>query len=159
VIIAISGLTIEQGIRGLLRRRGSAGAGKDEAAKRLVDEHRFVPLAFADPLKRFLADTFDWEEDRLWGPSENRAKEDPRYQVPLLFGLPDEVAKARPQYLTARHALQTLGDGWGREMCCYNTWVLYAMRIAEKLKTGQYYYSRNRGLIREEPSFGLPFKY
>lgn len=147
MIIAISGLTIEQGIRGLLRRRGNAGAGKDEAAKRLVDKHRFVPLAFADPLKRFLADTFDWEEDRLWGPSENRAQEDPRYPVPLLFGLPDEVAKARPQYLTARHALQTLGDGWGREMCCYNTWVSYAMRIAEKLKTGQYYYSRAKGLV------------
>jgi hypothetical protein len=79
VIIAFAGLTVEQGIRGLLRRRGNAGAGKDESAKQLVQKHGFVPLAFADPLKRFLADTFDWDEDRLWGPSENRAKEDTRY--------------------------------------------------------------------------------
>jgi hypothetical protein len=146
VIIAISGLTIEQGIKGLLRRRGSAGAGKDEAAKRLVSEHRFVPLAFADPLKRFLADTFDWDEDRLWGPSENRAKEDRRYQVPFLF----DGDSARPQFLNARHALQSLGDSFGREMCCYDTWVLYAMRVAKEISTGNYRYSRTEGLILEE---------
>lgn len=148
MIIAISGLTIEQGIRGLLRRRGSAGAGKDEAAKQLVLKHNFVPLAFADPLKRFLADTFDWKEDRLWGPSENRAKEDQRYQVPLLFGLSDADKKARPGYLTARHALTTLGNDWGREMCCYGTWVLYAMRIAKRIESGEYNYDRVKGLLR-----------
>lgn len=148
MIIAISGLTIEQGIRGLLRRRGSAGAGKDEAAKQLVSKHNFVPLAFADPLKRFLADTFDWEEDRLWGPSENRAKEDPRYQVPFRFGLSDAEKKAWPNFLTARHSLQTLGNDWGREMCCYNTWVLYAMRVAKKIESGEYHYDRFKGLLR-----------
>lgn len=149
MIIAISGLTIEQGIRGLLRRRGNAGAGKDEAAKRLVVRHNFVPLAFADPLKRFLADTFDWEENRLWGPSENRAKEDTRYLVPFLFGPTDDVPRDRSKYLTARHCLTTLGNDWGREMCCYNTWVLYAMRVANQIKTGNYRYSRTEGLIRE----------
>ena len=153
MIIAISGLTIEQGIRGLLRRRGSAGAGKDEAASRLVSKHRFVPLAFADPLKRFLADTFDWEEDRLWGPSGNRALEDPRYRVSHLFCRFQDEIKSYPQHLTARHALITLGNDWGREMCCYDTWVLYAMRIANKISTGQYHYSRTKGLILEENIF------
>jgi len=152
VIIAISGLTIEQGIRGLLRRRGNAGAGKDEAAKQLVLKHNFVPLAFADPMKRFLADIFDWDEDRLWGPSENRAKDDPRYQVPL-FGLSDE--EARPKFLNARYALQTLGHEFGREMCCYDTWVLYAMRIAKKIESGGYYYDRVKGFLQQGQS-GCP---
>jgi hypothetical protein len=152
VIIAISGLTVEQGIRGLLRRRGSAGAGKDEAAKQLVKYHNFVPLAFADPLKRFLADTFDWDEDRLWGPSENRAKEDPRYRLSLPFGLTHEEMKARTEYLTARHALQSLGDGWGRNQCCELTWVLYAMRVAKKIGGGEYHYDPIRGLIK----YGTP---
>lgn len=151
MIIAISGLTIEQGIRGLLRRRGNAGAGKDEAAKQLVTKHGFVPLAFADPLKRFLADTFDWDEDRLWGPSENRAKEDPRYRVPSL-PLSYSEQKARPRYLTARHCLTTLGNDWGREMCCYNTWVDYAMRVAKKIESGDYHYDRVRGILR----YGTP---
>lgn len=163
MIIAISGLTIEQGIRGLLRRRGSAGAGKDEAAKQLVSEHGFVPLAFADPLKRFLADTFDWDEDRLWGPSEDRTKEDPRYRVPISIGLSDADRKARPQFLNARHALQSLGNDWGREMCCLNTWVSYAMRVAKKIESGAYYYDRVKGLLRyDDPRcpalFGEPLR-
>jgi hypothetical protein len=148
VIIAISGLTIEQGIRGLLRRRGNAGAGKDEAAKQLVLKHNFVPLAFADPMKRFLADIFDWDEDRLWGPSENRTREDPRYRVPRLFGLSDAEEKTRPQFLNARYALQSIGNEWGREMCYYDTWVLYAMRIARKIEDG-YYYDRVKGVLQQ----------
>jgi hypothetical protein len=152
VIIAIAGLTVEQGIRGFLRRRrGNAGAGKDEAAKQLVQKHGFVPLAFADPLKRFLADTFDWNEDRLWGPSENRAKEDPRYRRDYgPFAGPSNAHM--PQYLTARHALQSLGDGWGRNECCINTWVLYAMRIAKTIESGDYHYDRVKGLLK----YGTP---
>jgi hypothetical protein len=155
MIIAISGLTIEQGIRGLLRRRGSAGAGKDEAAKRLVAKHSFVSLAFADSLKRFLADIFDWDEDRLWGPSENRAKEDQRYPVPLVFGLLESEEKSRPNYLTARHALQQLGDSFGRNACCLDTWVAYAMRVAKKIESGDYYYDGVNGLQHYGDPAGL----
>jgi hypothetical protein len=151
VIIAIAGLTVEQGIRGLFRRRGNAGAGKDEAAKQLVKYHNFVPLAFADPLKRFLSDTFDWDESRLWGPSENRAKEDQRYLRNYgPFGVPR--TDNMPQYLTARHALQSLGDGWGRNECCLDTWVLYAMRIAKLIESGDYHYDRIQGLRK----YGTP---
>jgi hypothetical protein len=148
VIIAISGLTIEQGIRGLLRRRGSAGAGKDEAAKQLMQKHGFVPLAFADPLKRFLSDVFDWSEDQLWGPSENRAKEDPRY--PRSYHGMDIVKDDKtPKYLTIRHALQQLGDSFGRNECYINTWVDYAMRVSKKIESGSHHYDRAKGLLQE----------
>ena len=142
MIIAISGLTVEQGIRSLLRRRrGNAGAGKDEAAKQLVQYHNFVPLAFSDPLKRFLADTFDWTEEQLWGPSENRAKEDPRY-------VRTHLEPSTPRFLTPRHALQQLGDSFGRNQCCTNTWVTYAMRVSKKIESGDYHYDRVKGLLK-----------
>jgi hypothetical protein len=147
MIIAISGLTSEQRVKGLLQRRGSAGAGKDEVAKQLVTKHNFVPLAFADPLKRFLADTFDWSVDQLWGPSENRAKEDLRYLRNGL-GHPGPSNTTLPIGLTPRHALQQLGDSFGRNECCLNTWVLYAMRIAKRIESGEYHYDRIKGILR-----------
>jgi hypothetical protein len=36
------------------------------------------------------------------------------------------------EYLTPRHALQTLGTEWGRN-CYTNTWVDYALRVAKRL--------------------------
>ena len=151
MIIAISGLTIEQGWRGWLRRRhGNAGAGKDEAAKQLILSHNYTPLAFADPLKRILKDVFDWSDDQLWGPSENRNKEDPRYPRTVFEGNPlvHSEKDPAPVGLTIRHALQTLGDGWGRNECYLNVWVDYAMRVAKKLGTGEYGYDRITGLYK-----------
>lgn len=162
MIIAISGLTIEEkrhlrldaGWKNILtRRRGSAGAGKDEAAKQLVAKHNFVPVAFADPMKRFAAELFDWDQDRLWGPSENRAKEDQRY--PRTMG---PFGPRSDPYLTARHVLQSLGNDWGREMCTLDVWVLYAMRVAEQIGSGEYVYDQTLGLSDSRMVVGPPRK-
>jgi hypothetical protein len=59
---------------------GAAGVGKDTATHRLVDKHGFVQIALADPIKRFVYQTFDFSEKQLWGPSSLRDKPDSRYQ-------------------------------------------------------------------------------
>jgi hypothetical protein len=156
MLIAISGLTTESGWFTILsRKRGSAGAGKDVAANRLVTLHHFTPLSFADPLKRILKDVFDFSDDQLWGPSENRNKEDPRYPrsylgSPLMNEGPDGTLI--PACLTIRHALQSLGDFWGRNECYTNVWAEYAIRVVEKLATGKYSYDQKRGLYELETS-------
>lgn len=58
---------------------GVAGAGKDLGAERFIKEHGFVRVAFADPLKRYVQDMYDFTDDQLWGPSEMRNMPDKRY--------------------------------------------------------------------------------
>ena len=58
---------------------GQAGAGKDEVAQRFVQEHGFVQVALADPLKRLGYNAFDFTEQQLWGPSKHRNAVDSRY--------------------------------------------------------------------------------
>ena len=88
---------------------GPAGSGKDTVARMISD---LVPgtqaVAQADPLKRFCAEVFGWGPDRLWGPSERRAEED-------------------PDGLTARAALQLLGTEWGRALR-EDVWIDLALR-------------------------------
>jgi len=151
MLIAISGLTTEAGwFNGLSRKRGSAGAGKDEAARQLVQAHNYVPIAFADPLKRILKDVFDFTDDQLWGPSENRNKEDPRYPRTIFGGSPlVHSAEDHTQVcLTVRHALQTLGDGWGRNECYEPIWAEYAIRMTNRLATGKFGYDQKLGLYQ-----------
>ena len=148
MLIAISGLTTESGWFSLLsRKRGSAGAGKDEAAKQLVTKHGFVPLAFADPLKRICKDVFDFTDDQLWGPSENRNKEDPRYPQKFHDRLIVHSEKDRtPVCLTPRKALQSLGNEWGRDECYVNIWADYAIRVANKIASGEFGYDQKLGV-------------
>ncbi len=58
---------------------GSAGAGKDEAAKLLGSKLNGVRVSLADPIKRF-ALHFGFCEDQLWGPSRLRNEADPRFE-------------------------------------------------------------------------------
>jgi hypothetical protein len=58
---------------------GPAGAGKDLGAERFIKEHGFVRVAFADPLKRYAKDIYDFTDEQLWGPSEMRNLPDKRY--------------------------------------------------------------------------------
>jgi hypothetical protein len=148
MLIAISGLTTEAGwFNWLSRKRGSAGAGKDEAARQLVQAHNYVPIAFADPLKRILKDVFDFTDAQLWGPSENRNKEDPRYPMTYKGSKLTRSDKDLTQVcLTVRHALQTLGDGWGRNECYEPIWAEYAVRMTRKLATGKFGYDQKLGI-------------
>lgn len=63
----------------LILLAGNSGVGKDTTASFLVKNHGAVTLAFADPIKRFTMELFDFSEQQLWGPSEERNKIDPRF--------------------------------------------------------------------------------
>lgn len=111
---------------------GNAGSGKDTVADHLVRHHGFVKVALADPLKRICREVFDFSEEQLWGPSEERNKEDLRYGKPVRVLIDQDEYGTRTQYLTPRHALQQLGTEWGRA-CYENIWVDYALRMAGKI--------------------------
>jgi hypothetical protein len=122
---------------------GQAGSGKDTAADFFVKHAGFVKVAFADPMKRICQDVFDFTDEQLWGPSECRNAPDPRYIRNA--GFLDENGDPASEFLTPRFALQQLGSEWGRN-CYQDTWVRYALRVHEKLQTGEYYYDVKTGL-------------
>lgn len=134
MIIGITGLCIDPD-----GRRRIAGAGKDSVAKLLMDNYSFVSLAWADPMKRFCREVFEFSDDQLWGESEKRVLPDTRYLRPLTR------SSDGGEYLTPRFALQTLGNDWGRG--CYDRiWVDYAMRVIQRLQEGGYTYDPRDGL-------------
>jgi hypothetical protein len=123
---------------------GQAGAGKDTVGSILVRDHGFVSIAFADPMKRFCAQLFDWDEERLWGASERRNEPDPRYRSEVV-----------PEGLNARRALQLLGTEVGRN-CYPGVWVEYALRLAKELDgAAGVGYDRAKGVF---PSAAPPIK-
>lgn len=133
---------------------GLASSGKSAFADFLAQDHGFVVVGLADPLKRICREIFDFSEEQLWGPSEKRNEPDPRYprenvgvrlarevaaslvadNLPLPEAVRDWSAKDPTEYLTPRHALQSLGTDWGRN-CYSDVWVDYAVRTAKELLT------------------------
>lgn len=129
---------------------GLAGSGKDTVASILRRDFCVQPIAFADPIKRFCAKVFDWDEDRLWGPSENRSEPDPRYRREhrrLQAGSPDEYETFLDEGLTAREALQLLGTEWGRA-CYRDIWLEHGLSIARQLEDDPFKgYHRKLGIF------------
>ena len=121
------------------------GSGKNTAAdliKELVPGA--VDIAFADPMKEFCQEVFDFSDEQLWGRSEAREKPDKRYprnrgeHVWRPNGLCRNCGAAEGycglcvSHLTPREALQQLGTEWGR--ACYpEVWVEYGIRRAQQL--------------------------
>jgi energy-coupling factor transporter ATP-binding protein EcfA2 len=58
---------------------GGAGSGKDTLAAMLAGILNGTCIAQADPMKRFAATVFGFDENQLWGPSESRNAVDNRY--------------------------------------------------------------------------------
>ncbi len=58
---------------------GFSGAGKDECALQLVQNHRAVQTGLADPAKRHMADVYGFTEQQLFGPSKFRNAGDIRW--------------------------------------------------------------------------------
>ncbi|HEX9135893.1 MAG TPA: hypothetical protein VF905_02970, partial [Nitrospirota bacterium] len=108
-----------------------SGSGKTLTAGHVTRRHKFVEMAFADSIKRFLVQVYGWSEETLWGDSNLRNIPDPRYprdHGPFLDGRCTCCGGGQEQcFLTPRFALTSLGTGWGR-MCFADTWVVKTIR-------------------------------
>jgi hypothetical protein len=91
---------------------GAAGAGKNTVAERLCLEHKFVPLAFADPLYAAVS--------AITGLTVEELQDRSRKEQPL--GWLDS---------SPRRLLQTLGTDWGRNMIHPEIWVMATMQKIE----------------------------
>jgi hypothetical protein len=129
---------------------GNAGAGKDTIADHLIREHGFVRVSFADPMKRFVQEVFDFSDEQVWGTIDQKNAGDPRYPRPGLSGgagVESEWMGHRvvTPCLSPRYALQTIGTEWGRD-CYPGVWVEYALRVAKRVQAGGWLYSQRGGL-------------
>jgi len=84
---------------------GRARSGKDTLANFLVDDHGFLKLSFAAPLRAFVAD--------ITGMTIAEMEDGPAKEAPL-----DWLDGKTPRYL-----MQTVGTEWGREMIDRDLWV------------------------------------
>jgi len=57
---------------------GNIGSGKDTVADQFVAQG-YTKVSLADPMKRFAYMIFEFTEEQLWGPSDNRNAWDGRY--------------------------------------------------------------------------------
>jgi hypothetical protein len=89
---------------------GYAGSGKSTAAKILTERHGFTLVKFAGPLKQMM---------RCLGLGDHEIEGDLKEQ-------PHEVLCGK----TPRHAMQTLGTEWGRDLIGQELWVNVAMGAA-----------------------------
>lgn len=90
---------------------GLKGSGKSEVAKHLVDNCGFVRGKFAGPLKEMLRALLRWQgadADEIEEMVEGSLKEEPSFYL---------------NDATPRHAMQTLGTEWGRELIHPDLWV------------------------------------
>jgi hypothetical protein len=135
---------------------GPAGSGKDTMADELMNQHDFVKVAMADPLKRICREVYDFSDTQLWGPSQERNKEDKRYlRSEKVTSQKGCCVGVEQEFLTPRMALQTLGTEWGRAMYP-GTWVDYALRVIQQLKGGHYSYDQKNGLVEQPGHEGAP---
>jgi hypothetical protein len=89
---------------------GVAGAGKSSAASYLSEHHGFARTRFAEPLKAMM---------RAIGLSEAQVDGD-------LKGEPAALLCGR----TPRHAMQTIGTEWGRDLIHPDLWITLWTRTA-----------------------------
>jgi hypothetical protein len=99
----------------LIGLAGRAGTGKSTIARLLCEQHAFVEVAFADPIKRALAAMLDL-------PSAY-------FHDPFTKDLPIDWLRNT----TPRRLMQTLGTGWGRQMIADDLWLILARRRIERL--------------------------
>jgi hypothetical protein len=104
---------------------GLAGSGKGACADYLVQRHGFVRVKFAGPLKamlRALLREMDVGPVTIERMIEGNLKEVPS---PYFNGF------------SPRHAMQTLGTEWGRDLIGEDFWVdAWRSAVSERLKAG-----------------------
>ena len=87
----------------LIALTGYKGSGKSTAAQHLARTHGYRRLAFAQPLKDMLI-AMGLTQEQVYGNKKE---------------IPASILGSR----TPRHAMQTLGTEWGRDMIDKNLWV------------------------------------
>lgn len=104
---------------------GRAGSGKSEAANILLDDLHWTRVKFADILKSMLRAYYEMcglDADEIDERLEGDLKETPD---PFLNGR------------TPRHAMQTIGGEWGRDLMDEKLWVsAWKRRVQLKLRAG-----------------------
>lgn len=96
------------------------GSGKTTAARYLEAAYDFVPLGFADPIKkmtRALLESAGVEQEEINAYLAGHLKEKPVPFAPV----------------TARRIMQTLGTEWGRQTIYENLWVEALTEKADEL--------------------------
>lgn len=122
---------------------GQAGSGKDSVADIFVRLYGFTKVALADPIKRFAAEIFDFDQDTLWGPSELRNRPDERY--------PLYDSEGKKSFLVPRLPLQLIGTEAARN-CYPDVWIDYGLKVASQLlnqppvRRGGFTYDQAEGL-------------
>ena len=98
----------------LIGLTGRAGCGKDTIADFMVDTMGFIKVAFADPIRDGIKAMLGITQDDI----SNRANKE-----------------ATIEWLgcSPRHAMQTLGTDWGREMIHPDVWLRITARRVQKL--------------------------
>lgn len=103
-------------VRTIIAFTGLAGAGKSTAAAHLVKRHGFHRIRFAGPLKAMMA-ALGCTPEQIDGSE----KETP---CDLLGGK------------TPRHAMQTLGTEWGRDLITSDLWIRAWQAAVAKVPAG-----------------------
>ncbi len=102
------------------------GVGKDTMADYLVARYGFIKVSMADPFKRIAKEVYEFSDEQLWGPSQERNREDKRYPRP------------DGTFLTARIVTQLLGNELSR-LAYPETWIVYLRRVLKKIQAGSFY--------------------
>lgn len=115
---------------------GPAGCGKSTLAKHLVQQHEFIEISFADPLRRMVAGLLNLDIEQLQERLTDRTyKEAP---LPNIGASP-------------RKLMQTLGTEWGRNLIHPKLWILLAEQRIEQIETA--HCREYRGIVISDVRF------
>lgn len=106
---------------------GFSGSGKDQVAKRLINEHNFIKLSFASVLKDILSILFSWNRDMVEGTTKE--SRDWRESVDEWWS-----EKLNIPNFTPRWAMQNIGTDLFRNHFNTNIWILALEKKLETLK-------------------------
>lgn len=110
---------------------GVAGCGKDTVSDFLLAQPKVYKIAFADPIKRFAKEMWDFSHNQLFGPSQYRTQPDERYKL-----------NNSDYFLTSRHVLQGIGQA-GRDLD-QDVWARFGVETAKKLLTPGWRYTQGK---------------
>lgn len=141
---------------------GFARAGKDTVSEILAEARGYQRMAFADPLKRIVMESFGFTEIQMWGSEKETP--DPRYPREHVWNCSDSAAThdrepycmccraikndpdREPCFLTPRYALQIIGTE-GYRHCYEQFWAEKTLKDAEKIyQYSGYGYLRTHGV-------------